>query len=74
MHWGLDVNLMQDKVRRKSTKAARNLDTIQRIVCSVFSIWKGLRKKRADKKKGMAELMRYASMSFTKLMYFLCQK
>ena len=74
MHWGLDVNLLQDKVKRKSAKAARNLDTIQRIVCSVFSIWKGLRKKRADKIKGMAELMRNVSMSFTRLMHFLCQK
>ncbi len=45
MHRGLDVNLMQDKVKRKSAKAARNLDTIQRMVFSVFSIWKGLRKK-----------------------------
>lgn len=44
MHWSLDVNLLQDRIKRKSTKAARNLDTIQRIVCSVFSIWKGLRK------------------------------
>ena len=51
MHWGLDVNLPQDKVKRKSAKAARNLDTIQRMVYSVFSIWKGLRKKRSDKKK-----------------------
>ena len=40
MHWGLDVNLLQDKVKRKSAKAARNLDTIQRMVYSVFSIWK----------------------------------
>ncbi|MDE5635927.1 MAG: ISAs1 family transposase, partial [Muribaculaceae bacterium] len=74
MHWGLDVNLLQDKIKRKSTKAARNLDTIQRIVHSVFSIWKGLRKKRSDKRKGMAELMRHVSMSFTRLMRFLCQK
>ena len=74
MHWGLDVNLMQDKVKRKSAKAARNLDTIQRMVYSVFSIWKGLRKKRSDKKKGVAELMRHVSMSFTRLMRFLCQK
>ncbi len=71
MHWGLDVNLMQDKVKRKSAKAARNLDTIQRMVFSVFSIWKGLRKKRSDKKKGVAELMRHVSMSFTRLMRFL---
>lgn len=74
MHWGLDVSLLQDKVRRKSLRAARNLDTIQRIVYSVFSIWKGLRKKRSDKRKGMAELMRHVSMSFTRLMRFLSQK
>lgn len=74
MHWGLDVNLRQDRIKRKSPKAARNLDTIQRIVYSVFSIWKGLRKKRSDKKKGMAELMRHVSMSFTRLLRFLSQK
>ena len=74
MHWGLDVNLQQDKVKRRSAKAARNLDTIQRMVYSVFSIWKGLRKKRSDKRKGVAELMRHVSMSFTKLMRFLYQK
>lgn len=73
MHWGLDVNLLQDKIKRKSPKAARNLDTIQRIVYSVFSIWKGLRKKKSDKNKGMAELIRCISMSFTKLMRFLNQ-
>lgn len=74
MHWGLDVNLRQDRIRRKSPAAARNLDTIQRIVYSVFSIWKGLRKKRSDKKKGVADLMRYVSMSFTRLLRFLSQK
>lgn len=74
MHWSLDVNLLQDSIKRKSLKAARNLDTIQRIVLSVFSIWKGLRKKRSDKKKGLAELMRYVSMSFTRLLRFLSQK
>lgn len=74
MHWGLDRNLLQDKIKRKSVTAARNLDTIQRIVHAVFSIWKCLRKKKTDKKKGMAELMRYVSMSFTRLVRFLCQK
>ncbi len=74
MHWCLDLNLLQDKIRRKSAKAARNLDTMQRIVYSVFSIWKGFRKKLSDKRKGMAELMRYVSMSFTKLVRFLSQK
>lgn len=74
MHWSLDFNLLQDRIKRKSAKAARNLDSIQRIVHSVFSIWKGLRKKRSDKRKGMAELMRYVSMSFTRLLRFLHQK
>ena len=74
MHWGLDVNLLQDGIRRKYSRGARNLDTIQRIVFSVFSIWKGLRKKHSDKKKGVAGLMRYISMSFTRLLRFLNQK
>ena len=74
MHWGLDFNLRQDHIKRKSAKAARNLDTIQRIVLSLFSIWRGRRKKRSDKAKGIAELMRYVSMSFTRLMRFLRQK
>ncbi len=43
MHWRLDVNLPQDKVKRKSAKGASNLDTIQRVVYYIFSIWKGLR-------------------------------
>ena len=74
MHWGLDCNLQQDKIKRKSGKSARNLDTIQRIVFSAFSIWKRLRKKRSDRRKGLAELMRHVSTSFTKLIRFLCQK
>lgn len=74
MHWGLDFNLLQDSVRRKTSQAARNLDTLQRIVYSLFSIWKGRRKKRADKAKGLAELIRIVSSSFTKLLHFLSQK
>jgi len=70
----LDYNLLQDKIKRKSARAVRNLDIIQRIVHAVFSIWKGLRKKRADKRKGMAELMRHVSMGFTRLLAFLGQK
>ena len=35
MHWGLDVNLQQDWIKRRSGRAARNLDTIQRIVHSI---------------------------------------
>ena len=74
MHWGLDVNLQQDRIRRRSSRSARNLDTIQRIVHSVFSVWKRLRRKMADRRKGMAEIMRLVSASFTKLIRFLCQK
>lgn len=33
-----------------------------------------LRKKRADRRKGMAEIMRHLAASFTKLIRFLCQK
>jgi predicted transposase YbfD/YdcC len=74
MHWGLDFNLLQDSIKRKTTKAARNLDTLQRIVYSLFSIWKGRRKKRSDKAKGLAKLMRHVSRSFTNLLHFLSQK
>lgn len=74
MHWGLDVNLLQDRIKRKSTKAARNLDTLQRIVFSLFSVWRGRRKKLSDKAKGAAELMRFISKSFTRLVHFLSQK
>lgn len=74
MHWGLDFNLLQDSIRRKTSKAARNLDTLQRVVYSLFSVWRGRRKKLSDKAKGMAELMRYVSTSITKLLRFLSQK
>lgn len=74
MHWGLDFNLLQDSIKRKFPKAARNLDTLQRIVYSLFSVWKGRRKKLSDKAKGAAELMRVVSKSITKLLHFLSQK
>ena len=74
MHWGLDFNLLQDDTKRKYIRAARNLDSIQRIVFSLFSIWKGRRKKLSDKAKGVAELMRFVSKSFTRLLHFLSQK
>lgn len=74
MHWGLDVNLLQDKIKRRTSKAARNLDTIHRIIYSAFSIWRRLRKKKADRRKGMAAIMRQVSASFTKLINFLRQK
>lgn len=74
MHWCLDANLLQDKIKRKSARAARNLDTIQRIVHSLFSIWRGLRKKKSDKRRGMVGLMRIVLLSFTKLLQLLNQK
>lgn len=74
MHWSLDWNFLQDRIKRKTARAARNLDTLQRIVHAIFSIWKGRRKKRSDKAKGIAELMRHISMSFTRLLKFLSQK
>ena len=74
MHWGLDVNLLQDKTKRRTSKAARNLDTTHRIIYTVFSIWRRLRKNKTDRRKGMSEIMRHISASFTKLINFLCQK
>lgn len=74
MHWGVDRNFLQDSIKRKYARAARNLDTIQRLDFSILSIWRGLRKKRVDKEKGNAELMRYLSMSMIRLMRFLGQK
>lgn len=56
MHWALDFNLLQDRIKRKSPKAARNLDSIQRIVHSVFSIWKRLRKKGLTRKRAWLNL------------------
>lgn len=38
MHWSLDRNLQQDHIKRKSARAARNLDTLQRMVLSILSI------------------------------------
>ena len=74
MHWSLDCNFKQDRTKRKTTRAARNLDTLQRIVHALFSIWRGKRKKRSDKTTGTAELMRRLSMSFTQMMRFMAQK
>ena len=74
MHWHLDRNFLQDSIKRRHTQAARNLDTIQRIVHAVFSIWRGRRRKLADKAKGIAELKRHISFGFTRLMRFLSQK
>lgn len=73
MHWLLDCNLLQDRTKRKDAKAARNLDTLQRIVQALFAGWKRKRKKLSDKAKGMAELMRGIARSFTKLMRFMGQ-
>ena len=74
MHWGLDAILRQDSTKRKNVRAARNLDSLQRIVSGLFSIWKAKRKKLSDKAKGMTEIMRNISMSFTRLTRFLMQK
>ena len=74
MHWDLDRNLRQDFIKRKSARAARNLDTIQRLVLSILSIWKGKRRKLSDKAKGTAELIGELSMNFTAIMRMLAQK
>ena len=52
MHWDLDRNLRQDSIKRKAERAARNLDTIQKIVLALIAVWKNRRKKISDKQKG----------------------
>ena len=69
-----DAGIFQDSIKRRHTKAARSLDTVQRIVHAVFSIWRGRRRKLADRAKGIAELKRHISFGFTRLMRFMSQK
>ncbi|MFA6844062.1 MAG: hypothetical protein WCR33_06660 [Bacilli bacterium] len=36
-------------MKRKTERAARNLDTIQRLVLALIAVWKNRRKKVSDK-------------------------
>lgn len=74
MHWDLDRNLRQDSIKRKIERAARNLDTIQRMVLTLIAVWKNRRKKISDKQKGTAEILRGLSVNFTNALHFLAQK
>ena len=74
MHWDLDRNLRQDSIKRKAERAARNLDTIQRMVLALIAVWKNRRKKISDKQKGTAQIMRELAISFTNVLHFLAQK
>ena len=74
MHWDLDRNLRQDSIKRKAERAARNLDTIQRMVLALIAVWKNRRKKISDKQKGTAQIIRELAVSFTNVLYFLAQK
>ena len=74
MHWDLDRNLRQDSIKRKAERAARNLDTIQRMVLALIAVWKNRRKKISDKQKGTAQIIRELPVSFTNVLHFLAQK
>ena len=74
MHWDLDRNLRQDSIKRKAERAARNLDTIQRMVLALITVWKNRRKKISDKQKGTAQIIRELAVSFTNVLHFLAQK
>lgn len=52
MHWDLDRNLRQDSIKRKTERAARNMDTIQRMVLALIAVWKNRRKKYQISKRG----------------------
>ena len=73
-HWHLDYNMKQDDIKRKSSNAARNLDTIQRLVLNMFSVWSHCRKKLADRNLGVAELLRRCKNNFSFLKQILTQK
>ena len=74
MHWDLDRNLRQDFIRRNSARSARNLDTIQRMVLAILSIWKGKRKSSPTRLGTAAELIRELSLDFTAMIHMLDQK
>lgn len=71
MHWTLDTGMMQDLIKRKRAKAARNLDTTQRTALAIMSFWRSKRKKIKDRTLGYAEIMRKCAMNFTFLMKVL---
>ena len=60
----LDYNMKQDGIKRKHKNAAMYLDTIQRLCLNVLSKWRSNRKKKCDKARGNAELMRKCSFNF----------
>ena len=51
MHWDLDRPPRQDSIKRKAERAARNLDTIQRMVLALIAVWKNRRKKYQTSKR-----------------------
>ena len=67
-------NLLSTRKKRKAERAARNLDTVQRMVLALIAVWKNRRKKISDKRKGTAEITRELSVGFTKVLHFLAQK
>ena len=71
MHWDLDRNLRQDSIKRKAERAARNLDTIQKMVLALIAVWKNRRKKISDKQKGTAQIIRELAVSFTNVLHFV---
>ncbi|WP_223925317.1 ISAs1 family transposase [Prevotella lacticifex] len=38
LHWTLDARMRQDRTKRKETKSARNLDSIQKLVYIIYTI------------------------------------
>lgn len=49
IYWKLDRNFLQGNIKRKKVKSAKNLNTIQRMVLVILSIWKGRRRRVTDK-------------------------
>lgn len=38
LHWTLDTSLHQDAIKRKHKEAARNLDTVQKVVLLLLNV------------------------------------
>ena len=71
---GTDHNLQQDNIKRKSTRELPETSTPYRESFTRCSQYGKDFAKQSDKNKGMAELIRHISMSFTQLMRFFKPK
>ena len=56
LHWTLDARMRQDSIKRKETRSARNLDSIQKLVYVIYTI--GSQKHLPDAIRKRKELLK----------------